>query len=38
VVEKISLKTLAEMPQVHLPFVNSGADPIDRWLHQQPLF
>ena len=23
------------MPQIHLPLINSEADPIDRWLHQE---
>ena len=33
--DKLTLKTFVSIPQVHLPFINSGADPIDRWLHQQ---
>lgn len=32
---KLSMKALLKTPQVHLPLVNSGADPIDRWLTEQ---
>ncbi|WP_432464272.1 LysR family transcriptional regulator [Agarivorans sp. QJM3NY_33] len=33
--EQFSLKTFVQTPQVHLPLINSGADPIDRWLLKQ---
>ncbi|MFV0574452.1 MAG: LysR family transcriptional regulator [Vibrio sp.] len=29
---KLSLKQYLATPQIHLPLINSGADPIDRWL------
>ncbi len=33
--DKLNLKAFVEAPQVHLPLINSGADPIDRWLLEQ---
>ncbi|MCE0493364.1 LysR family transcriptional regulator [Vibrio salinus] len=33
--DKLSFKTFLETPHVHLPLINSGADPIDRWLYHQ---
>ncbi|WP_413282929.1 LysR substrate-binding domain-containing protein [Vibrio sp. MA40-2] len=35
IADKLTLKSFVEIPQIHLPLINSGADPIDRWLHQQ---
>ncbi|MDV7104688.1 LysR family transcriptional regulator [Vibrio sp. TH_r3] len=35
IADKLTLKSFVETPQIHLPLINSGADPIDRWLHQQ---
>ncbi len=32
---KLTFKAFLETPQVHLPLINSGADPIDRWLLEQ---
>ncbi|MEZ8646731.1 MULTISPECIES: LysR family transcriptional regulator [unclassified Vibrio] len=31
---KLTLNEFVQVPQIHLPLINSGADPIDRWLHQ----
>ncbi|WP_146493145.1 LysR family transcriptional regulator [Vibrio cyclitrophicus] len=31
---KLNLNEFVQVPQIHLPLINSGADPIDRWLHQ----
>ncbi|UPW18208.1 LysR family transcriptional regulator [Agarivorans sp. TSD2052] len=33
--EKFTFRDFVETPQVHLPLINSGADPIDRWLLAQ---
>lgn len=33
--DTIDLRTFLRTPQIHLPLVNSGADPIDRWLLEQ---
>lgn len=30
--KNLSFRTFLQTPQVHLPLINSGADPIDRWL------
>jgi hypothetical protein len=35
IANKLNMKAFVATPQIHLPFINSGADPIDRWLHQQ---
>lgn len=31
---KLTLNEFVQVPQIHLPLINSEADPIDRWLHQ----
>ncbi|MGY5451752.1 LysR family transcriptional regulator [Agarivorans sp. MS3-6] len=33
--ENFTFRDFVETPQVHLPLINSGADPIDRWLLAQ---
>ncbi|SHE48645.1 LysR family transcriptional regulator [Vibrio gazogenes] len=33
--DKLTLNQFLKTPQIHLPLINSGGDPIDRWLHQQ---
>ncbi|MBD0786627.1 LysR family transcriptional regulator [Vibrio sp. Y2-5] len=32
---KLNFKTFLQTPQIHLPLINSGADPIERWLLEQ---
>lgn len=33
--EQLDLRTFLATPHIHLPLVNSGADPIDQWLLEQ---
>ncbi len=33
--DKLTLNSFVKVPQIHLPLLNSGADPIDRWLFKQ---
>ncbi|CAH0525342.1 LysR family transcriptional regulator [Vibrio hippocampi] len=35
IADRLTLNEFVQVPQVHLPLINSGADPIDRWLHEQ---
>lgn len=33
--DKLEMKAFLAVPQIHLPILNSGVDPIDAWLHEQ---